>query len=230
MEVDLVLSRLTTKRTLRIADVGSHFGEMLEILQLHPDRHFCDVVAVEPEASNLRMLKARVPTLCRLRVRVCPVAISDVSERRPFFTASETTLFTCTPEWKAAFPDAFARSKDVEVECLTFSDLMRVFSIPATPAFDFAKIDTEGHDLNVLRSLLTSPAVFNSVMFEIGLDDVLTGTACELLQSSGLSEMYVFARVGPATTYVGEWRSVEHLSGLRAEGRLDSGNIVAFRV
>lgn len=230
MEVDLVLSRIAPAKPLRVLDIGSHHGELLDILELHPDRHRCQVICVEPERSNIAVLKARVRCFRRLDVTLCPVAISDRSGAKPFFTASASTLFTCSEDWKVAFPDFFKDSREVAVPCLTISDLALRYSISSEPSFDFVKIDTEGHDLAVLSSLLASPITADALMFEIGFHhDLDTVEGCELLRAAGYAELYVFARTGLPTTYIGEWQGVTQLADLRSTGRLLAGNIVAFR-
>ena len=229
MEVDFVLSRLGGRSNLRVVDIGAHHGELLDILYLHPDRPMCDVICAEPEHSNLRVIRTRLPFYRRFHVLLRPVGVSDTSGTRTFFTASETTLFTCTPEWKSAFPDAFRATAEVDVHCLTFSDLLQSCGVAPTTRIDFVKVDTEGHDLNVIRSIVQSRVLVDAVMFEIGLDDEAAECACELLDAHGFDEIYIFARVGATTTYVGDRRSSGDLDDLRECGKLSAGNIVAFR-
>ena len=228
MEVDLALSRLHEKRRLRVLDVGAHHGEFLDIFEGCHSEHVFDVICVEPLQENLIQLRNRLSRYKRLSVTICDVAISDVGGTKTFYQGSSSTLFTCTPEWMEYFPEEFTYPKEVPIRCMTFADLFAEFSIDKDPSFDFIKIDTEGHDLNVLRSMIAAQIRPFAIMFEIGHDLRAVENAVELLNNSGFAEFYVFARTGIPTTYIGEWQGLKQLQVLRDAGRLKAGNVVGF--
>lgn len=228
MEIDLVLSRVPHGKPVVALDIGAHHGELLDILELHPEGRRGTVVCVEPEATNIAVLRRRRPWYRRLDVEICPYAVSNAPGRRTFYTASETTLFTTTPEWKRHFPDHFSQSREVEVTCLTVTEIAAHSALLKDGHVDLVKIDTEGHDVAVITSLLDSPLVADAVMFEAGLDDAETARGCALLAEAGHQELYLFARTGIPTTFVGEWAGEGHLADLRRQGRFDCGNVVAF--
>ena len=228
MEVDLVFSRLHSKHHLRVLDIGAHHGEFLQIFASHDHLHSYDVICVEPLASNVAKLKSTLRHLRNVRTTVCPVAISDHEGWKTFYKGSADTLFTCTESWKQSFPAEFARHTEHQVECLPPKKLATRFRVDLQTPFDFLKIDTEGHDYHVLRSLLDAGVTSFAIMFEIGpaLEDVQS--AVQLLQVRGFSEFYVFGRAGIATLFIGEYEGLNHLVTLRLQGRLDAGNVVAF--
>lgn len=228
MEVDLVFSRLFDKPHLRILDIGAHHGEFLDIFELHNHPHTYEVICVEPMAENVTRLQAKTRQLQRVRATVCPVAISSESGHRPFYAGSADTLFTCSTDWKDHFPDHFRDAREITTECLTPTDLARRFGVDIHRPFDFIKIDTEGHDLQVLRALVNDDVQSSAIMFEVGprLDDV--ASSVNLLRDCAFSEFYIFGRGGIPTLFIGEYSGQEQLATLRKQGRLDAGNVVAF--
>lgn len=229
MEVDLIFSRLSNQRSLRIIDVGAHHGEFLDIFERHNDDHVYEVVCVEPFAENLSVLRQKARRYKRVHAQICDVALSDISGPKIFYAGSASTLFTCTPEWQTVFPDYFEQSQQITIECLTFADLFQHFQITQCLSWDFIKVDTEGHDLNVLRSMCAAQIFPFAVMFEIGPNLTLVDQAVDLLRTNHFDEYYVFGRSGIATTFIGEYLGLPHLIQLREQGRLATGNIVAFR-
>ena len=229
MEVDLIFSRLSAKSTLQIIDVGAHHGEFLDIFERHNDEHAYQVICVEPFAENLKVLRAKARLCKRTRVQVCEVALSDVSGPKTFYAGSASTLFTCTPEWQTIFPDYFAHPRQIIIPCLTFADLFARYQIAPNLTWDLIKVDTEGHDLNVLRSMCAARVFPFAVMSEIGHDLASVAETIALLRANQYDEFYVFGRSGIATTFIGEYQTLEQLHQLRASGKLDAGNLVAFR-
>jgi len=228
MEVDLALSRLHAKRRLRVVDVGAHHGEFLDIFERCHGEHLFDVICVEPLSENVMELRNKVGRYRRLSIVICDVAISDVSGEKTFYQGSESTLFTCTAKWRDYFPEYFEDPKEVGVRCMTFADLFVEFGIDKDIPFDFIKVDAEGHDLNVLRSMVAAQIRPFAVMFEIGHDLNAVENAVKLLADNGFTEFFIFARTGIPTTYVGEWQGLKRLQELRETGRLKAGNVVGF--
>ena len=213
---------------MRVIDIGAHYGEFLDIFEFHDHHHTYEVICVEPMPENVVTLRAKLRRLQRVRVILCPVAISNSSGPRTFFQGSADTLFTCTESWKATFPEYFATVQEVTVECLTPIDLAQRFRLDLQAPFDFIKIDTEGHDLHVLHALIAAQVQAFAVMFEVGPDLGEVAAAVDLLRRQGFDEFYVYGRHGIATLYIGPYQGEQHLNDLRREGRLDAGNVVAF--
>lgn len=228
MEVDLVFSRLHDKYHLRIMDIGAHYGEICDIFERHDHEHSYDVICVEPMPQNSAVLKDNLRKYKRVNAKICECAISDISGPRTFFSGEHSTLFTATPEWKEFFTDNFADTKAIIVACYTIEDLFSRYQISATPEFDFIKIDTEGHDFNILRALITADVWPFALMFEIDPRIDETIRAIEYIMLHDYSEIYIFGRNGIPTTYIGEYRNPDKLVQLRKNGQLDTGNVVAF--
>ena len=228
MEVDLVLSRLCGKRFLRMIDVGAHHGEFLDILEHHNDDHIYDVICVEPLRESVEILSDKHWSYRRVNYRICDVAISEKSGTREFYLGTASSLFTCTDEWLTAFHKEFRNARAIEVRCLTFDDLFSEYNLGRRDGFDFVKIDTEGHDRSVITSMIAAGIRPFSVMFEIGQNLHDTEMSINALKQHSFSEFYVFGRNGIPTTFIGDYRGYAHLKRLRARGRLNAGNVVAF--
>jgi FkbM family methyltransferase len=203
-------------------------GEFLDIFEQHNHPHTYSVTCVEPMPKNLKVLQSKINEYRRVQAVVCPVAISDVTETKTFFEGNADKLFTCDKSWLQENPKYFKNPIEVKIDCLTMVDLAKKYNIDINEPFDFIKIDTEGHDLNVIKSLLSANIKTFAVMFEIrsNLSDIIA--AVDLLTEHGFNELYVFGRKGIHTLYIGEYKGGEQLHELRQKRRLDAVNVIAF--
>jgi FkbM family methyltransferase len=229
MEVDFVFSQLFCKERLRVLDIGSHYGEMLDIFERHNDPHKYEVYCIEPFPDNAREIRRKLGGLRRVNARVCEAAVSDVSGTKTFFVGSADTLITCSREHMHRFGEQFKTHREFQVQAYTVGDLFRHFNIAATPQFDFVKIDVEGHDLQVVRSFVQSGAESYAIMFEFEADAEQVDVAIKELAAGGYREFFVFGRTGIATNYIGEYRDKAFFASLLQRGKFTVGNVVALR-
>jgi FkbM family methyltransferase len=229
MEVDFVFSQLFEKKRLRILDIGSHHGEMLEIFERHTHPHTYEVWCVEPFPDNAREIRRRAKRMKRVDATVCEAAISEVSGPRTLFVGSADTLITCSETHVRRFEKEFQSRRTLQVQAYTIEDLFRQFGIPRTPGFDFVKIDVEGYDLQVVRSLVESGVESHAVMFEMAEDPEEVDAAVQTLTAAGYRECFVFGRKGIPTTYIGEYQGRSSLVSLLKNDRLSVGNVVAIK-
>jgi len=111
---------------------------------------------------------------------------------------------------------------------VTVADLSKQLEIDTSVPFDFVKIDTEGHDLNVLRSLVAAQIRPFALMFEIAPDLGAVEEEVRLLTDQGFREFYIFGRTGIPTTYIGEYGGLQHFADLVNQRIVNTGNIVVF--
>ena len=119
-----------------MVDVGAHFGESLApYLQLG-----WEILAFEPDPANRARLLQNIDAA---KIRLYDCAVSDREQDGvPFFASPESDGISSL----SAF-----RETHREVNRVRLTTLARVLAEAGTQQVDFLKIDTEGHDLFVLR-------------------------------------------------------------------------------
>ena len=152
-----------------IFDIGANDGFKTDIFL----RLGAKVIAVEPDESNLEILKGK---FLKNRLFPKPVtienkAVSDWCGRMPMLVeAPGSALNTLSPKWadslrhdETRFGQHFSFAKKKMVETTTLESLMAQHGLPY-----YIKIDVEGHELNVLRGL-KRPVPYLS--FEVNLPE-----------------------------------------------------------
>lgn len=192
-ELALVASLLPARGGVMF-DVGAHIGTSAEPFA----RRGWLVHAFEPDASNRAVLQERLGG----RIEIDPRAVTDRSgEHLEFFTSALSTGISSL----SAFHSSHTASQIVET--VTLADAIRE---RRTSRIDLLKIDTEGHDLFVLRGMdwAVRPAVV-VCEFEDRKTALLgynTGDLANLLQSEGYAVLV--SEWCPITAYGREhqWR------------------------
>jgi FkbM family methyltransferase len=228
MEVDFALSRVWKKRDIKVLDIGAHHGEFLDIFGTFNHSHKWLVYCVEPLARNRKFLKRKIRKYKSIVAHIIPYGISDVAGQKTFFLGSADTLFTCNSHWKNIFPEHFADSQEIAINCLTVNDLVARYQIPENEHFDLIKVDVEGHDINVIDSFCKSGITSTVIIFEISNDCKITSKCIDLLRLKGFNEFFLFGRIGIPTTYIGEYIDEVQLQNLLQSGRIAGGNMVGF--
>ena len=92
------------------------------------------------------------------------------------------------------------------------------------------KIDTEGHDFIVLKSVLQSKVLINSIMIEFDVKNkIVVNQIIEFLKTYKFKHIFIFCRTGIYTHYIGPIFNIENFTKIKKKYKFDSGNIVAFR-
>jgi FkbM family methyltransferase len=145
------------------------------------------VIAVEPDQKNQKVLREMFVEwrVFKKPIVIVPKAVS--SERgtaKMWVQDPGSAMNTLSPKWVLALKrDArclgrsFEFSETVDVESVTLQDLIETYGIPA-----FVKIDVEGHEVEVIRSLKSA---VESLSFEVNLPEFRAeGEECvDLLES-----------------------------------------------
>lgn len=132
-----------------VYDVGMHRGEDTEFYL----RRGFDVIGIEANPQLVEMLREKFRSEIRTgRVTIIGKAIATDSGQARFITSSVSAWGTTSQ----AFADRNARSGadcyEIEVECISFADIVREFGLPY-----YLKIDIEGADLLCLDALIEFP-------------------------------------------------------------------------
>jgi FkbM family methyltransferase len=136
-EAELILTMFDArKRKGVMIDVGAHYGESFAP---YADRGW-KIFAFEPDAENRARLKQSVKLD---KVALFDCALSDHEEESvPFFASQESSGISSL----SAFRDTHKETNRVHLTTLT-----KILSQEPISHVDFLKIDTEGHDLFVLK-------------------------------------------------------------------------------
>lgn len=157
------------RRRAAIFDIGANDGFKTDVFL----RLGARVVAVEPDESNLEILKGK---FLKNRIFPKPVtienkAVSNSSGRMAMFVESAgSALNTLSPKWadrlrndETRFGRHFSFAAKKVVETTTLECLIARHGLPS-----YIKIDVEGHELNVLQGL-KRPVPYLS--FEVNLPE-----------------------------------------------------------
>lgn len=187
-ESDLVLTYFDCHpRRGVMVDAGAHYGESLEPYL----RRNWRILAFEPDPMNLSELSRQVDIS---KLQLFPIALSDRSmQKAPFFASIESSGISSL----SSFAESHRQVCTVEVR--TLRDILFAQDVAQV---DFLKIDTEGHDLFVLKGF----------PFELMRPEVVV---CEFEDSKTKPLGYTHADLGDFLLKVGysvflsEWYPVE---------------------
>lgn len=218
-EADLIYAYfLGRKEPGVMVDVGAHFGESFRPYLLRKWK----IYAFEPDSKNRAKLLRQTAAN---DIRLFPVAVSDhEAEEVSFFASDESDGISSL----SAF-----RPTHHEVERVKMRTLRRILADENVNRIDFLKIDTEGHDLFVLKGFpwdrMTPEVILcefeDSKTVPLGYDSRVMG---DYLLERGyqvfLSEWMPIVRYG--TMHI--WRSWERYP-CRIHDPSAWGNFVAIR-
>jgi len=134
-----------------IVDAGACWGGFIEGLREHENGKNCRVIAIECEKYNIRKLKERNYH----NVTVCEKALvgQDFDDKPVFY---QIAGYTQWGNFYKKHPGDFAEIKEYEVETLKINDIFSVFDIKW---IDFLKMDIEGSEGDILKTMTEETAV-----------------------------------------------------------------------
>ena len=188
-----------------IFDIGANIGDHTDIF-----RHVCkQVICVEPDATNYRILKARFPGK---RVTILRKAVSDKNGIAEFHIESEGSAYnTLSEKWVTILEDKDLTRYDrptkfvdtVQVETVTLDNLIQQYGKP-----DFIKIDVEGFELAVIKGLTQAVPL---IAIECNLPEFLDETLAIIAYLNNLDNRYVFNYGGEHQFYLDEYVPAEKM-------------------
>jgi FkbM family methyltransferase len=198
-----------------VLDIGSNRGEWTrEAVQAG-----CMVVACEPIAKYRQSILDAGATI------VLPVAVSDIPDKVTFHIGQDDRFSSIHGQWVREADSAFGWNHQfelVEVDTIRLDKLLWLFG-----EFDFIKIDTEGHEPSVIRSLGEHRPKRMSLEYH--------GGKCLLQSMRGVTEValeilwtdYVYRFAAESRYWVSDWLEVTEAIDMLPE--LDWGDLLAFR-
>ncbi|MFO0452109.1 MAG: FkbM family methyltransferase [Pseudomonadota bacterium] len=199
----------------QVLDIGANQG----LWTREAVRLGCTVVACEPIA------KYRQSILDAGAAIVLPVAVSDIADKITLNVGADDRFSSVHAEWVKEADSVFGWNQDVRQYTVDTMRLDRIISVYGE--FDFIKIDTEGHEPSVIRSLGEHRPKRMSLEYHGGkylLQSMHNSTyeALELLGSN-----YVYRYVAESQYYVSHWLTYREAAAMLPE--LDWGDLLAFR-
>jgi FkbM family methyltransferase len=164
-------------------DIGGYNGGYTSWLLTQP---YKKIITIEPNPSSFQQLQQRFQNESRVILKNCAISnraaphLFWVSSRHPTLcTLSEKFLTASRFTGKADENGVpYLWDREIEVNCLTLEDLFKHFGIP-----DLIKIDVEGHELEVLRTLpkLHSIPQVIDITFELNEEFAFEAEQCIML-------------------------------------------------
>ena len=231
MEVDIFVSRNLNKKKLRIVDIGAHHGEFLDIFKEYKYNQKYHIYSIEPYKKNFSIIEKKIKELpSNITAKAFNIAISSQTDNKIFFVGNHDTLVSCDEKWLKKFPENFKKKKKINFPTYSFVDFSSKFKFDLDKPIDFLKIDTEGHDFIVLKSVLQSKVLINSIMIEFDVKNkIVVNQIIEFLKTYKFKHIFIFCRTGIYTHYIGPIFNIENFTKIKKKYKFDSGNIVAFR-
>ena len=123
-----------------IFDIGGNRGKMTHVFS----EKSVKVIVFEPNPKLVNLLNNNFQTP---DIIVDNRAISNTKGFKTFNISNADTISTFSSQWieKSRFTGKYKWDKTIEVETLTLSDAINEYGIP-----DYIKIDTEGHEYDIL--------------------------------------------------------------------------------
>ena len=195
-------------RWTHVIDVGANYGEMLLNGGLPPEAH---IIAIEPNPKIIPYLKKALSRLDR--VKLLEVALSDQPGEADF---------EINNNWSGMSRIVGEGAGGIRVPTLTLNDVLSDVELPTGGMRLLLKVDVEGHEVNVIRSLDIESEILSNVAM--------------LIEISHLTEVdiaWIFARydVFGLTLEGCEFEALRRsdVSKLAASGRWDQDVVLRRR-
>lgn len=219
-----------------VVDVGSNVGEFSQFFLLRGNT----VAAIEPLAKNFAFLVSKFPRhLQRGKLRLFNCACSETDGEATIYISDDenSAMSTLERSWVEDFNWIFKKQLSHQVKLFRLAVLLSHPSLPQE-APELLKIDTEGHDLFVLKGLLNfcapelKPRI---IMTEFRCEESMlfrTMESVELMKAHGYAQFKYYIKWGEDTLEESPWISSERvlttdLMHLNTTGQINYGNLIA---
>ena len=153
-------------------DIGASNGIFsFKFLEKNPNSH---IYCFEPNKLNFEKLKKN--TNNTNNIKIYPYAISNISGIKTFYQANYTNSSSLLPftentkKWKnpTKTTPELKTIDEYLVKCIRLEDFIKNNNIKY---IDYIKIDTQGHDLNVIKSLGDKIKIVKKLVAEVQIVD-----------------------------------------------------------
>ena len=158
-----------------VLDVGANVGQFRDFLRLHVGYHG-RIVSFEPMPECVSALKRRASEDRAWEIR--PVALSSVNGKA-VLNVMRGSEFNSLHKPDASLPARFVEwnqvERTLEVETQRLDDVMPVLLPSASYSRVYLKMDTQGHDLEVMRGAADTLGLIPALQTEIAFVRVYEG-------------------------------------------------------
>lgn len=189
-----------------VFDVGANVGQRSEVfLEIG-----AKVVAIEPNPACLAILRRQL----RFRkLTIEEVAVGDTAGMATLHLSHSSGHSTLSSDWQKVSLERYGREwiRDISVPVVTLSSLVQKYGAPR-----FIKIDVEGFELQVLRTL---PALPPFLSFEFFAEQLEVTTECLALKCFGPAVRYNVVLGECSEMHLSEWTDKPNLLRVLEEQR-----------
>lgn len=142
------LIHLLEDSPLRVLDVGARDSLLPHFL---PVAARTEIFGFEPDELEVARLNAELKHAPWLRAHVFPYALGETRQQRPFYiTRSSQTSSLLRPNSRDFDAGIWGIEREILIDTISLDDLNAQGTLEG--AYDFIKVDTQGSELEILRS------------------------------------------------------------------------------
>ncbi len=225
-EVKIILKNLSSLNELNVIDIGSNIGEFARIFKSYKNKKI-NFICIEPNKSlniycKLNMLRSNIKNYS-----IYNIGISEKTRERNFYESEISKISSFSRSWKEKFKNEFKNYKVKKIKSYSFKDFLKKYKIDNKLVFHLIKIDAEGYDFQILKSILESGANYKSIMVEVeksNYDKIFK--IKKMLIKDNFRKIYIIARDGLIEKYRG---SLDNFLKNFDKNKFNSGNIIAIK-
>ena len=174
MEIDFVLSRLHTQKKIKLLEIGSHKGELFNILSHNNFSQYFYITFVEPNPQSYKMLKKKYRFKLKkfIKATFYNFGISNTDGVSIFYSPSvSSALFTLKKDNLDKFNLQNEKINELEINTYTIETLLNKKKF-INNYYDIIKIDAEGFDYEIVKQIIDNNINFKSLMIELDLTNL----------------------------------------------------------
>ena len=230
MEIDFMLSRLHKNKKISILEIGSHLGEIFNIVLGNNFNQNFNIVCIEPNPDSFEKLKKKYTYKIKrfAKVTFYNIGISSVDNILPFYSpANNSALFTLNKENLDKFELGNQKIRVVDVETYKIETLLNEKKYIEN-YYDIIKIDAEGSDYQIANQIIDNSITFDCMMVE--LDESNLNLLTHVFNNLKSYSTYIFLRDGITTLTIEKINSVEMITNLINYNQKYANNLVAGNI
>lgn len=173
MEIDHILSRNHNIKNFSILEIGSHKGEIFNILSENLFNQKFIIDCIEPNPKSFKTLKKNYKKKYRffITAKFYNFAVSSSGGKIKFYSPSKSTaLFTMIYENLNSFNLENETIKEVVIDSYSIKQL--IIRNYISYEYDLIKLDTEGMDYEIAQQIIDCNIKFKNLMLEVNFRDL----------------------------------------------------------
>jgi len=202
MEIDFILSRLHTQKKIKVLEIGSHKGELFNIISHNNFSQNFYVTFIEPNPESYKILKKKYRFKLKrfIKATFYNFGIGSKDGVSTFYSPSvSTALFTLKKENLDKFNLQNENINELEINTYTIATLLNEKKF-INNYYDIIKIDAEGFDYEIATQIIDNNINFKSLMIEV--DSTNLELLFNIFNKLENYTPYIFLRAGIKTLTV----------------------------